>query len=77
MEKVVKCIQCRQYFGHSEKNKKCPFCRTEYGTAEEKIAPPTEASDFVKASTDRSAVKKGIKETTKTQKKFSKIWKDT
>ena len=36
MEKVVKCSQCRQYFGYSEKNIKCPFCKTEYGKAEEK-----------------------------------------
>ena len=38
MEKVVKCRnkKCGLYFGHSEKNTKCPFCKTEYDKAEEK-----------------------------------------
>ena len=67
MEKVVKCRnkKCGLYFGHSEKNTKCPFCKTEYDKAEEKPASSAEAS----------AAKKEKKLTVKIQKDSFKIWK--
>lgn len=62
MEKVVKCGQCKQYFGHTEQKNKCPFCKTEYGeTAEEKI---------------KEEKLKEKKLVVRTQKKPFKIWKD-
>lgn len=64
VEKVVKCKKCDLYFGHSEKNTKCPFCHTEYGRVEEKTASFAEAS----------AAKKDKKGDTKTQKNSFKIW---
>lgn len=59
-EEVVKCSQCGKYFGHSEKNTKCPFCKTAYGKAEGK-------------SEEKFKEKK---ETSQTQKKTFKIWKE-
>lgn len=59
MEKVVKCKKCDLYFGHSEKNTKCPFCKIEYVEVGEK--------DKDKKDTD----KKGI---ARTRKKSFKIW---
>ncbi len=68
MEKVVKCRnkKCGLYFGHSEKNTKCPFCKTEYDEVKEKPASSAEAS----------AAKKEKEGPTKTQKNSFKIWKD-
>lgn len=51
-EKVVKCRnkKCGLYFGHSEKNTKCPFCHTEYDKAEEKPEEKKEATKTQKYS---------------------------
>lgn len=70
MEKVVKCKKCDLYFGHSEKNTKCPFpfCKTAYVEVEEK-AVEEKAEDLPAGRQD----KKG---TAKTQKKSFKIWKN-
>jgi len=50
--KVVKCkrSQCGLYFTHTEKDTKCPFCKTEYGKAEEKVEEKKEATKTQKKS---------------------------
>ena len=80
MEKVVKCSQCQQYFGHSEKNTKCPFCKTEYGKAaalgEGEPRPESGWEEKPSAQGGSALGGKEKKEATKTQKKIFKSWKD-
>ena len=63
MDKIVKCNRCGQYFMHTTKDTKCPFCHTEYV----EVAKKEDESKFGD---------KHKKETTKTQKKSFKIWKN-
>lgn len=66
VEKVVKCKKCDLYFGHSEKNTKCPFCHTVYNEVEKKAS----------AQGGSASGEKEKKWTAKTRKKSFKIWKD-
>lgn len=59
-EKVVKCNKCEKYFGHTEKDTKCPFCHSEYVIVEEKSGEKPKAKKLIM----------------KTQKESFKIWGD-
>lgn len=69
-QKVVKCAPCDKYFGYAEDNKNCPFCHTEYSEMTEAgETAESEAKDLPEGGQVR-------KETSKTQKKSFKMWKD-
>jgi Zn finger protein HypA/HybF involved in hydrogenase expression len=61
MEKVVKCMQCGQYYTYTQEDTKCPFCHTEY--------------DGVVEEEEVKEAKK--KKTTTANKGSFELWKDT